>query len=258
MAEQELTGQPLHDQQLLRYSRQIMLPQLDVAGQQKLCASRALVVGLGGLGSPVAMYLAAAGVGTLVLNDFDTVDLHNLQRQIVHTSASLGMNKTASAKQQLLQLNPDCQVIELSRQLDEPEMAGEIANASVVVDCTDNFATRVLLNHLCHHQCKPLVSGAAIRFEGQVTVFHNEGDSDACYRCLYPQAGEEDASCSANGVLAPVVGVIGSLQAVEVIKLIAGIGETLRNRLLIYDALHQQVRVVNYKKDPACPLCGNV
>jgi adenylyltransferase/sulfurtransferase len=247
----------MNDEQLLRYSRHILLPQIDVAGQEKLLASRVLVVGLGGLGSPVAMYLAASGVGTLVLNDFDTVDLHNLQRQLVHTTYSIGVLKTASARQQLLHLNPACDIIELSRQLDESEVAAEIARASVVVDCTDNFATRQLLNRVCHHHHIPLVSGAAIRFEGQLTVFHYQNDSDACYQCLYPGSGDDDTSCSANGVLAPLVGVIGSLQAVEVIKLLAGIGETLRNRLLVYDALHQQLRIVNYKKDAQCPVCGS-
>jgi molybdopterin/thiamine biosynthesis adenylyltransferase/dimeric dUTPase (all-alpha-NTP-PPase superfamily) len=204
------------------------------------------------------MYLAASGIGTLVLNDFDRVDLHNLQRQVVHTTNSIGNYKTSSAKQQLLQLNPDCRIVELARQLDEPELAKEISSATVVVDCTDNFAMRQLLNRLCHQHRTPLVSGAAIRFEGQVTVFHYQNDSDACYQCLYPGSGADDASCTANGVLAPLVGVIGSLQAVEVIKLLAGIGETLRNRLLIYDALHQQVRIVNYKKDVQCPVCGRV
>lgn len=246
----------MNDEQLLRYSRHILLPQLDTVGQEKLLAARVLVVGLGGLGSPVAMYLAASGIGTLVLNDFDTVDLHNLQRQVVHTTESVGVNKTTSARQQLLKLNPGCDIVELSHKLAEPELTAEICRATVVVDCTDNFTTRLLLNRLCHRARKPLVSGAAIRFEGQVTVFHNQHDTDACYQCLYPHAGADDESCSANGVLAPLVGVIGSLQAIEVIKVIAGIGETLRNRLLVYDALHQQIRIVNYKKDPGCPVCS--
>ena len=246
----------MNDGQLLRYSRHILLPQLDTVGQEKLLAARVLIVGLGGLGSPVAMYLASSGIGTIVLNDFDTVDLHNLQRQTVHTTATVGASKTASAKQQLQKLNPECQVIEIARQLSEQELADEVARSTVVVDCTDNFSTRLLLNRVCHQKRKPLVSGAAIRFEGQVTVFHNQQDSDACYQCLYPDAGEDDQSCSANGVLAPLVGVIGSLQAIEVIKVIAGIGDTLRNRLLVFDALHQQMRVVNYKKDSRCTICA--
>src|SRR5690606_17173340 len=242
----------MNDQQLLRYSRHILLPQLDTMGQERLLAARVLIVGLGGLGSPVAMYLAASGIGILALNDFDVVDLHNLQRQIVHVTTSVGTPKTTSAKQQLLQLNPDCHVVELSRQLPEQELKEEIARSRVVVDCTDNFATRLLLNRLCHEQRKPLVSAAAIRFEGQVTVFHNQLDSDACYQCLYPDIGQDEQSCSANGVLAPIVGVMGSLQAVEVIKLVAGIGEILRNRLMIFDGLTQDLRVVKYKKDPQC------
>ncbi len=246
----------MNDEQLLRYSRHILLPQLDTIGQEKLLAARVLVLGIGGLGSPVAMYLAASGIGTLVLNDFDTVDLHNLQRQIVHTTDSVGINKTASAKQQLYRLNPNCHVIEAPRQLSQQELEAEIAQSTVVVDCTDNFTTRLLLNRLCHQQHKPLVSGAAIRFEGQVTVFYHQQDTDACYQCLYPCAGSDDQSCSANGVLAPLVGVIGSLQAIETIKVIADIGDTLRNRLLILDSLHQQIRIVNYKKDPDCLVCG--
>lgn len=246
----------MDDQQLLRYSRHILLPALDTAGQEKLLAARVLVVGVGGLGSPVAMYLAASGVGTLVLNDFDTVDLHNLQRQIVHNTGSIGKSKVESARQSLLQLNPGCQVLTLSHQLTEQELLLEITQATVVVDCSDNFPTRLLLNRLCHQAHKPLVSGAAIRFEGQVTVFHHQEDSDACYQCLYPDAGEDDQSCSANGVLAPLVGVIGSLQAIEVMKVICGIGDTLRNRLLIYDATVQEVRTVHFRRDPHCKVCG--
>ena len=247
----------MNDEQLLRYSRQILLPQVDTVGQEKLLAARVLIVGLGGLGSPVAMYLSASGVGTLVLNDFDSVDLHNLQRQIVHVTDSIGIGKTHSARQQLLRLNPDCNIIELARQLDADELAQEVARANVIVDCSDNFATRQLLNRICCEKRKPLVSGAAIRFEGQVTVFHYANETDACYQCLYPDVGEDDLGCSANGVLAPLVGVIGSLQALEVLKLIVGIGDTLRNRLLVYDGLHQQLRIVHYRKDTHCPVCSN-
>jgi len=247
----------MDDQQLLRYSRHILLPQLDVAGQKKLLDASVLIVGLGGLGSPVAMYLAASGVGKLFLNDFDTVDLSNLQRQIVHRHTSTDVHKTSSAKQMLRELNPDCQVIELPCKLDEHELSQHIQQVNVVVDCSDNFATRTLLNQLCFNNKKPLVSGAAIRFEGQLTVFHYQNENDACYACLYPGTGEEDQTCTANGVLSPVVGVIGSLQAVEVIKLIAGVGETLRNRLIAFDALMQETRVMKYKKDPQCSVCGS-
>lgn len=248
----------MDDQELLRYSRHILLPQIDVAGQQKLMDSRVLIVGLGGLGSPVAMYLAASGIGNLFLNDYDTVDLGNLQRQIIHRVESIGINKVTSAKQCIYALNPDCNVIELPLQLDNNALNEQIKNVDVVVDCSDNFTTRFMLNQLCFENKKPLVSGAAIRFEGQLTVFHYQNESDACYACLYPGTGEGDQGCTANGVLSPVVGVIGSLQAVEAIKIITGIGETLRNRLMVFDALAQETRILNYKKDAQCPVCrGN-
>lgn len=246
----------MNDQQLLKYSRHILLPQIDVEGQQKLMHASVLIVGLGGLGSPVAMYLAASGVGELFLNDYDTVDISNLQRQIIHGTESIGISKTLSAKQTLQRMNPDCSVVELPQKLDKSELDLQIKKVSVVVDCSDNFATRILLNQLCFENKKPLVSGAAIRFEGQLTVFHYRNESDACYVCLYPDAGEDDQSCTANGVLSPVVGVIGSLQAVEAIKIITGIGETLRNRLMVFDALTQESRTLRYKKDPQCPVCN--
>jgi molybdopterin/thiamine biosynthesis adenylyltransferase len=246
----------MDDQQLLKYSRHILLPQLDVDGQQKLLEARVLIVGLGGLGSPVAMYLAASGVGQLFLNDDDSVDISNLQRQIIHRVASVRMSKVISAKQCLHALNPDCSVVELPHKLDQTEMNEQIQKVDVVVDCSDNFATRLMLNQLCFKNKKPLVSGAAIRFEGQLTVFHYQNETDACYACLYPGMGDDDQSCTTNGVLSPVVGVIGSLQAVEVIKLITGIGQTLRNRLLVFDALGQETRAIKYKRDSLCPVCA--
>jgi adenylyltransferase/sulfurtransferase len=246
----------MDNQQLLRYSRHLMLPQLDYAGQQKLLQSRVLMIGLGGLGSAASLYLAASGVGELVLNDFDTVDLGNLQRQIVHTMSSIDINKAVSAKQTLAALNPDCHVTEIPFRLDEKALQEQIRLADVVVDCSDNFATRFLLNRLCFETRTPLVSGAAIRYEGQLTVFHYAGQ-DACYACLYPESDETEEGCTANGVLAPVVGVIGSLQALEAIKVIAGIGETLRNRLLVFDAFTQQYRVVQFSKDNNCRVCGS-
>jgi len=247
----------MDDQQLLKYSRHIMLPQLDVEGQQKLIDARVLIVGLGGLGSPVAMYLAASGIGQLFLNDYDRVDSSNLQRQIIHNISSIGNDKTSSARERLQLLNLDCHVTELSYKLDEHELTQYIQQVDVVVDCSDNFTTRFLLNRLCIKNKTPLVSGAAIRFEGQVTVFHYRNESDACYACLYPGSGDDDQSCTANGVLSPLVGVIGSLQAIEVIKLIAGTGETLRNRLMIFDALTQETRTIKYKRDPDCPVCSD-
>lgn len=246
----------MDNQQLLRYSRHILLPQLDYAGQQKLLQSRVLVIGLGGLGSAASLYLAASGIGELVLNDFDTVDLGNLQRQIAHTMSSLDMNKAESAKKTLAALNPDCQVTEIPFRLDEQSLREQARLADVVVDCSDNFATRFLLNRVCFETATPLVSGAAIRYEGQLTVFHYGAD-DACYACLYPESDEAEEGCTANGVLAPVVGVIGSLQALEAIKLLAGIGETLRNRLLVFDAFTQQYRVVQFRKEAGCRVCGS-
>lgn len=246
----------MDNQQLLRYSRHLLLPQLDYAGQQKLLQSRVLIVGLGGLGSAASLYLAASGIGELVLNDFDAVDLGNLQRQVVHTMSSLEMNKAVSAKQTLAALNPDCRITEIPARLGEQALCEQVERADVVVDCSDNFSTRFLLNRLCFATRTPLVSGAAIRYEGQLTVFHY-GEQDACYACLYPESHEAEEGCTANGVLAPVVGVIGSLQAIETIKVLAGIGETLRNRLLVFDAFAQQYRVVQFRKDKSCPMCGS-
>lgn len=246
----------MDDNQLLRYSRQIMLPQFDVAGQQRLLDSHALIIGMGGLGSPVAIYLAAAGVGRLTLVDFDKVDLTNLQRQIVHTTADIGRLKVDSAKASLLALNPEITVETIDHRLEGDELLAAVAAADMVVDASDNFATRFLINDACVAVRKPLVSGAAIRMEGQVAVFHNEQDDSPCYRCLYRDEGELAQTCSENGVLAPVVGVIGSIQATETIKLLSGMGETLGGRLLVWDAMTMEWRTLKLKKDPACPVCN--
>src|SRR5690606_26762279 len=215
----------MNDEQLLRYSRQIMLSDIDIEGQEKLLAARVLIVGLGGLGSPVSMYLAAAGVGHLVLADFDTVDLTNLQRQIVHTTARIGDNKAASAAQTLRAINPDVGITLVEQKLDEHSLPELVAAADLVLDCTDNFASRFALNAACVAAKVPLVSGAAIRLEGQVAVFDARSTNRACYRCLYEESSD-DLSCAANGVLAPLVGVVGSLQALEAIKLLVGFGTT--------------------------------
>ncbi|MDZ7803908.1 molybdopterin-synthase adenylyltransferase MoeB [Thiohalophilus sp.] len=245
----------MNDDQLLRYSRQIMLPQVDVAGQEKLLASRVLIIGMGGLGSPVAMYLAAAGVGQLVLVDHDHVDLSNLQRQILHRYEDIGRPKIASAAETLMQLNPQLHITTLDHKLSDEEL-GEIArNVDVVVDATDNFEIRFALNRVCVETGTPLVSGAAIRMEGQVSVFLNRPGSP-CYRCLYREEGELDASCSENGVLAPIVGIIGSVQALEVIKILLNIGSTLDGKLLLLDALHMEWRTLTLKQDSECPVCG--
>lgn len=244
----------MEDKQLLRYSRQIMLPQIDVAGQQKLLDSTALVMGIGGLGSPAALYLAAAGVGHLILVDFDEVELSNLQRQVLHSSHDLGKSKVDSAQQTLADLNPEIKVTPVNKKLDKADLVQYLQDVDIVIDGTDNFATRFMVNEACVETGTPLVSGAAIRMEGQLSVFMNDG-SGPCYRCLYQDEGEEELRCSENGVLAPVVGVIGSMQAVEAIKVLTGIGEILSSRLLVMDALHMDIRILKFKKDPACPVC---
>lgn len=246
----------MNDDQLLRYSRQIMLPSIGIEGQERLLGARILIVGLGGLGSPAAMYLAAAGVGTLVLVDFDQVDLTNLQRQIVHTNARIGELKVDSARETLHALNPECRVETIPRQLDEAALLRQIEEADLVLDGTDNFATRFAINKACYQSGTPLVSGAAIRMEGQITVFTGESGGP-CYHCLYPDEGEMDETCSANGVLAPLVGVIGSLQALEAIKQLTGAGKTLQGRLLLLDALAMEWRTLRLPRDPACPVCGD-
>ena len=244
----------MDDNQLLRYSRHIMLPQFDVAGQEKLLASTALIVGMGGLGSPVGMYLAAAGVGHLILVDFDNVELSNLQRQILHQTADIGRPKVESARDALQRLNPDIQITIINQQLEGSELQDWIAKAEVVLDGSDNFATRFAINDACVATGTPLVSGAAIRMEGQVSVFMNDG-TGPCYRCLYKDEGELDMSCSENGVLAPVVGIIGSIQATEAIKVLTSVGETLHGKLLLLDAQQMEWRSLKLKKDPACPVC---
>jgi adenylyltransferase/sulfurtransferase len=247
----------VNDQQLLRYSRQIMLPDVDIEGQEKLLAARVLIIGLGGLGSPVAMYLAAAGIGHLVLADFDTVDLSNLQRQIAHTTDRIGQTKVESAAQTLRELNPDIQITCITQALDVESLALQIANVDVVVDCCDNFTTRFAVNGACVAAKVPLVSGAAIRLEGQVAVFDNRDPHCPCYRCLYDEDSEENTTCAANGVLAPLVGVIGSMQALETIKLIVGFGKTLAGKLLVFDARYSQWRELKLPKDLHCPVCAS-
>ncbi len=244
----------MNDEQLLRYSRQIMLPQIDVAGQKKLLGSSVLLIGLGGLGAPVALYLAAAGVGHLVLVDFDRVDLSNLQRQIVHRNEDIGRPKVESARDSLLRLNPEIRVSRLNKKLTDDELLAQVQQADVVIEGSDNFATRFAVNEACVKTATPLVSGAAIRMEGQVSVYLNNGHGP-CYRCLYKDEGELDNSCSNNGVLAPVVGIIGSIQATEAIKIITGVGKVLDGRLLLLDAMNMDWRSLKLKKDPGCPVC---
>ncbi len=246
----------MNDQQLLRYSRHIMLPDMDIEGQEKLLAARVLIVGLGGLGSPVAMYLAAAGVGNLILADFDSVDLTNLQRQIAHTTSSIGENKAQSAAKVLRELNPDVQITCIEKIVDLDSLVTQVSQVDVVVDCTDNFQTRFAINQACVSAQIPLVSGAAIRLEGQVSVFDARDKKSPCYRCLYEESAD-DLTCAANGVLSPLVGIIGSLQALETIKLICGIGTSLAGRLLLFDAKHTEWREIRLLKDSQCPVCAD-
>jgi adenylyltransferase/sulfurtransferase len=246
----------MQDNQLLRYSRQIMLPQVDIEGQQKLLDARVLIIGLGGLGSPAAMYLAAAGVGCLILNDFDAVDLSNLQRQIAHDTDNLGLSKVESAQHTLLRINPEIQIDLIGHALEGEELEKQIAASEVVVDCTDNFATRFAVNRACVKSKTPLVSGAVIRFEGQISVFTPGYDDSPCYNCLYPDQGELEETCVRNGVIAPLPGIIGSMQALEAIKLILGLGLSLRGRLLLLDALSMEWNRMHLKKNPQCPTCG--
>lgn len=243
------------DAELLRYSRQILLPDFGIEGQERLRASSVLVVGLGGLGSPVAMYLAAAGVGRLVLADFDAVDLSNLQRQIIHTTAQIGRPKAESARVALAALNPDVELVTDKRSLVEETLPSVLAEVDLVLDCCDNFATRFAVNAACVAAGVPLVSGAAIRLEGQVTAFSGQ-PGGPCYQCLYPRDGSIDETCSTNGVLAPVVGIIGSIQATEAIKILSGLGEPLFGRLLLLDAALMQWRSLRLPSDPSCPVCS--
>lgn len=250
----------MNDGQLLRYSRHILLPQIGYEGQDKLVHSHALIVGAGGLGSPVALYLAAGGVGMLTICDFDVVDLTNLQRQIVHTTPAVGTNKAVSAQQTLFEVNPSVVVNTITKKSTEKEFAELIHLADVVIDCSDNFATRYMLNKLCVRLKKPLVSGAAIGFEGQVTVFDMRSDSSPCYHCLYPDEGGEDAEmrCAENGVFAPLVGIIGTTQAAEAMKLLMSIGESLQGRLLLLDVQSMEWRTIKLNKDSQCAVCNQV
>ena len=247
----------MNDEQLLRYSRHILLPEIGIEGQEKLLAARALVIGAGGLGSPVALYLASAGLGSITLCDNEDVDLTNLQRQIAHRTASVGSKKVDSARATLAAINPGIKVTALAERVDEQRLAALAADADVVIDGSDNFATRHAANRVCVRLKKPLVSGAAIRFDGQVAVFDLRTPESPCYACLFPEHGEsEEVRCAVMGVFAPLTGIIGSIQAAETLKLLAGTGETLTGRMLLLDALAMQVRIISLRKDPACPVCA--
>jgi molybdopterin/thiamine biosynthesis adenylyltransferase len=247
----------MNDNQLLRYSRHILLPQIGYEGQDKLTQSHALIVGAGGLGSPAALYLAASGIGKLTICDFDKVDLTNLQRQIIHTTQSIGINKAVSALQTIYEINPDVVVQTIQKKSSEADFKILAKQADVVIDCSDNFATRYALNRVCLQLKKPLVSGAAIGFEGQITVFDFRHENSPCYHCLFPDTGsDQEMRCAENGVFAPLVGMIGTTQAAEALKLILGIGESLQGRLMLLDALSMEWRTIKLSKDPACSFCS--
>jgi molybdopterin/thiamine biosynthesis adenylyltransferase len=247
----------LNDEQLLRYSRHILLPELGIDGQQKLLAAHVLVIGAGGLGSPVSLYLAASGVGRITLCDHDKVDLTNLQRQIVHHTESIGKAKVESARDTLARINPEVKVEALRERVEGARIEELASGADVVVDATDNFTTRHAINRACVKFRKPLVSGAGVRFDGQVAVFDLRRNDSPCYNCLFPEAGDlEEMRCAVMGVFAPLVGIIGSIQAAETLKLVMGVGEPLQGRLLLLDALTMQTRTVKLSKDPACKVCG--
>jgi len=246
----------LTDDELLRYSRQILLQQVDIEGQLRLKQSRALIVGVGGLGSPVALYLAAAGVGELHLADFDTVDLTNLQRQIIHDTHSVGQSKVDSAMARLAAINPQVKQVPHRVALDEDSLAAAVEAVDLVLDCSDNFTTREAVNAACVAARKPLVSGAAIRFDGQLSVFDPRRAESPCYHCLYGHGSESELTCSEAGVIGPLVGLVGSLQALEALKLLAGFGEPMVGRLLLIDALGTRFRELKVKRDPGCSVCG--
>jgi adenylyltransferase/sulfurtransferase len=248
----------MDDRLLQRYSRHILLEQIGIEGQQRISASRALLIGAGGLGSPAALYLASAGVGRLTLVDSDRVDLTNLQRQVLHTTGRIGQLKTTSARIALRDLNPEVQVVEVARRAGPDELDPLVAQADIVLDCSDNFATRHALNRACVKHRRPLVSGAAVRFDGQLATFDRRAREAACYACLFPESTDaQDELCSTMGVFAPLTGIVGCIQAAEALKLAAGHEASLGGQLMIIDALAMQWRTLAVARDPACPVCSN-
>jgi len=246
----------MNDDQLLQYSRQIMLPAVDIEGQEKLLAATVLIVGLGGLGCPAALYLAAAGVGTLLLVDFDEVELSNLQRQIAHGYGDLGKNKATSAQASLLDINPGIEIQTITKKLEGPGLQDAVQSVDLVIDCSDRFSTRFALNEACFQYGKPLISGAAIALEGQLTVFDPANSDSPCYRCIYSDADDEQLSCSENGVISPLTGIIGSMQALEAVKLIVGFGQSLVGCLLMFDASQVQFHTLTVSRKDDCPVCS--
>ena len=246
----------MNDQELLRYSKQIMLPQIDIEGQQKINDSTILIIGMGGLGSPTALYLAATGVGHIVIADFDQVELSNLQRQIIHSTSDIGDDKVNSAKTKLLELNPNITVTVVNEIMHSDNLASLIKDVDIVLDGTDNFESRFEINKACVECHKPLISAAVIRFEGQISVFKGYEVDQPCYQCLYSEQGDGRESCVENGVLAPVAGLVGTIQALQAIKVLLGIGDQLCGELLLIDGLDLSFRKVKIVKDSKCPICS--
>ncbi len=247
----------MNDQQLLRYSRHILLNEIGIEGQERLLRGHALIIGLGGLGSPAALYLAASGVGRLTLCDHDTVDFTNLQRQIIHRTEMVGQPKVVSAQAAVHGINPEVECIALPLRADQAKLHELIKKADVVLDCSDNFDTRYAVNRACIAQRKPLVSGAAIQFHGQVSVFDFRRDDSPCYNCLFPEDSmAEELRCATTGVFAPLVGIVGTLQAAEALKLLIGIERGLSSKLLSVNALDMNIMCSSLSKDPSCSVCG--
>ena len=247
----------MDDNQLIRYSRHILLPQIGIEGQEKLLNSHALVIGAGGLGSPIALYLAASGLGKITICDGENVDLTNLQRQIVHFTPAVGKPKTQSARNTMALINPEVKIVEVPKRVSSEDVLDLVKNADVVLDASDNFVTRHAVNRACVMHRKPLVSGAGVRFDGQVAVFDLREPTSPCYNCLFPEDGEfEETRCAVMGVFAPLTGIIGTIQAAEALKLLTGAGETLNGRLLVLDALSMEWRSIKLSKDPKCLVCG--
>lgn len=245
----------MNDQELMRYSRSIMLPEVDIAGQEAWLQARVLILGLGGLGGPVAAYLAAAGVGELVLVDDDEVEASNLQRQIIHSEEACGQAKVESAAASLRAINPGVKVVTRAERLQGEALQRQVADVDLVLDCSDNFATRFALNKACFATGTPLVSGAAIRFDGQISVYDPRDPESPCYQCLYRTGDDEALTCSESGVFPPLVGIIGSMQAMEALKLLARVGDPLTGRLLLLDGQRMQWRSLKLRPDPECPIC---
>lgn len=247
----------MDDQQLERYSRHLLLPEIDISGQARLQQSKVLIIGAGGLGSPAALYLASSGVGQITLCDDDNVDLSNLQRQIAHNSSSIGQNKAVSARKTLLALNPEITITALTQRLSGESLQTAVSDADAVLDASDNFTTRFMLNDACVKARTPLISGAAIRLSGQLCVFRNDGGDSPCYRCLYDESAlADEENCAQSGVFAPLTGIIGSMMAAETVKLLVPFGKPLVTRLLLLDANTMEWRSLQRQKDPACPTCA--